>query len=130
MFRINKKKKEKIKNINDLIITSAGKCQKMKSFYLEDFVPEYAPKKSEIIYYPTPENRIRVQIMYFIDTIIFTLPLERDEQGWFIMHQNTRLKCIPYENFEPQKITTKTRIVFREIEQKKFVIFIDDIECF
>lgn len=128
--------KKKQKNINPDNLVVGGSCAgyKMRIFSIEEFLPEYAPIMSEIIYYRSSDNHIYVMMkdMTFsgkknIDTELFTLPLEKDKYDWFLSYKNMKLKAIPYEEFKPEKIMSETRTILRKINKKIFIVFINDI---
>lgn len=128
------KKKQKNINLDNLVIGGSCAGYKMCIFRIEEFLPKYAPIMSEIIYYRSNDNRICVMMkdMTFsgkknINTELFTLPLEKGNDGWFLSYKNMRLKAIPYEEFKPEKIISETRTIFRRINKKIFIIFINDI---
>ena len=62
-----------------------------------------------------------------IDIALFTLPLEKDENGWFLNYKNMKLKSILYEEFEPEKIISETRTILKKVDGNIFIVFINDI---
>ena len=129
----NKRKKVKT-NSNDLVVGGSFPGCKIHVINAKEFIPEYAPIMSVIIFYRSTYNHVSVMIKDFTfsfkrDSVteLFALPIEKDKNGWFLSYKNIKLKCIPYEEFDPEKITAETRTILKKVDKQIFVVFINDL---